>query len=135
MSKLLETLLDLVKDYSKTKLPWVYQLIKKALELKSVSVSWAAQQSRRFGFRTIMTVGVLASLYAGYQFAQQTLSPGAPKPTHDVILKGRFSSPAPSRDILILDIDERTLASLAPQHGRWPWRCLRPSEKTCGKHC
>jgi CHASE2 domain-containing sensor protein len=121
MSKLLETLLDLVKDYSKTKLPWVYQLIKKALELKSVSVSWAAQQSRRFGFRTIMTVGVLASLYAGYQFAQQTLSPGAPKPTHDVILKGRFSSPAPSRDILILDIDERTLASLAPQHGRWPW--------------
>ena len=121
MSKLLETLLDLVKDFSKTHLPWVHQRIKQALDFKSLSLSWAAQQSRRFGFRTIMTVGVLASLYAGYQFVQQTLQPGAPKPTHDVILKGRFSSPAPSRDIVILDIDERTLAALAPQHGRWPW--------------
>jgi CHASE2 domain-containing sensor protein len=121
MGKLFETLLEMVKDYSKKHFPSFYALIKKVLELRSLIVSWMARQSRRFGVRTIVTVGLIASLYACYLFVQQTLSPGTPKPTHDVILKGRFSSPAPSREIVILDIDERTLASLASQHGRWPW--------------
>jgi len=33
----------------------------------------------------------------------------------------RLSSPAPDPSILIVDIDERSLALMAPAHGRWPW--------------
>jgi CHASE2 domain-containing sensor protein len=44
-----------------------------------------------------------------------------PNASHDVILKARFSSPKPASDIFIVDIDERTLASLSEKHGRWPW--------------
>lgn len=39
----------------------------------------------------------------------------------DLAIKARLSSPKPDPSIVILDIDERSLASLAPNHGRWPW--------------
>jgi len=39
----------------------------------------------------------------------------------DLALKYRLSAPAPSPDIVIIDVDERSLADLAPDYGRWPW--------------
>ena len=41
---------------------------------------------------------------------------------YDSVLKYRLASPAPSADVVILDIDEKTLATLAPIYGRWPWQ-------------
>lgn len=121
MSKLLETSFELLQDTAKKYLPPIYALIKKVLDLKAFSLSFFAQYSRRFGFRAMIVTGVLASIYAIYLFAVDTLAPGAPKASHDVILKTRFSSPKPSANIIILDIDERTLAALSEKHGRWPW--------------
>jgi CHASE2 domain-containing sensor protein len=121
MSKMLETVVDVVRDIAKTYLPPLYNVIKRGLDLKTFSMSMVAHYSRRFGARAILTVGVLATLYASYLFMMNTLTPGMPKASHDVILKTRFSSPKPSDKILIVDIDERTLAALSEQHGRWPW--------------
>lgn len=39
----------------------------------------------------------------------------------DLAIKMRLSSPRPDPAIVILDVDERSLASLAPEYGRWPW--------------
>ncbi len=47
---------------------------------------------------------------------------GAEQSTLDKMLKIRWSSPEPSHQIVILDIDEKTLAKLAPSLGRWPWK-------------
>lgn len=121
MLKLLELILDFFKDFSEKYLPAISRLIRNALELKAFVFSWVAHYSRQFGVQAIMALGVIASLYAGYQFAARTLSPETPKPSHDVILKSRFSSPLPSKQIVIVDIDERTLALLSEKHGRWPW--------------
>ena len=41
--------------------------------------------------------------------------------TLDSAFKYRFSGPAPSDDIVIIDIDERSLAKMAKDYGRWPW--------------
>ena len=41
--------------------------------------------------------------------------------TLDLALEWRLSSPAASDDIVIVDIDERSLALLAEDYGRWPW--------------
>lgn len=41
--------------------------------------------------------------------------------TLDSALKYRFSGPAPSDNIVIIDIDERSLAKMAENFGRWPW--------------
>jgi CHASE2 domain-containing sensor protein len=97
------------------------QLLTLGGDLRTWSLSWAAWQSRRFGSRAILAVGVAATVYAGYLWVTHKIAPDAPKPSHDVILKTRWSSPPPSSQIVILDIDERSLAALAAQHGRWPW--------------
>lgn len=121
MSKILELLLDFFKDFSEKYLPAVSRLIGRVIALKAYAFSWLAHYSRQFGIQAILALGVVASLYAGVQFGTRTLSPETPKPSHDVILKSRFSSPLPSQQIVIVDIDERTLALLSEKHGRWPW--------------
>jgi len=40
----------------------------------------------------------------------------------DAAMKMRWMHPKPSPDIVILDIDEQSLAKLAPEYGTWPWR-------------
>jgi len=89
--------------------------------LHNLGMSWAAMLSRQMGNRAIFLIGILASVYAAFLFVSNQIAPEAPKASHDTILQNRWASPKPSPDILILDIDERTLASLAPEHGRWPW--------------
>lgn len=87
----------------------------------NLCMSTAALLSRHAGHRAILIVGIGASLYAGFLFVSNQISPNAPKASHDVILKSRWAGPAASKSIIILDIDERSLAKLAPEHGRWPW--------------
>jgi adenylate cyclase len=39
----------------------------------------------------------------------------------DTMVKYRFKVPKPSPDVVIADIDEKSLAAMAPEFGRWPW--------------
>lgn len=39
----------------------------------------------------------------------------------DMMVRYRFLVPEPDRDIVIIDIDESTLAAMAKEYGRWPW--------------
>lgn len=39
----------------------------------------------------------------------------------DFYMKVRLQAPAPHPDIVLVDIDEHTLAAMAPDYGRWPW--------------
>lgn len=41
--------------------------------------------------------------------------------TYDWMLAHRFRVPVPDPDVVLLDIDERSLAAMAPDYGRWPW--------------
>lgn len=121
MPKILGKLLQISRGFAKMWLPLLSSLITRGLSLQSTSLTMAANYSRRFGVRSILVVGALATAYASYLFMMSELTPDMPKASHDVILKSRLSSPLPSQEILIVDIDERTLASLSGTHGRWPW--------------
>ena len=121
MTRPIEPLVEIVGEWSKNHLPALYRLMKDVQDIKSYSMSWLAHHSRRFGSTAVVVVGTLSTVYALYLFAFASLAPDKPKPSHDVILKNRFSSPRPSPDIVIVDINERSLAILAPEHGRWPW--------------
>ena len=121
MSKMMEKVAVVLRDVGKVYAPPIYSLVDRGLDLKSFYMSMVAHYSRLFGARAILTVGVLATVYAGYIFSINVWTPGMPKASHDVILKNRISSPLPSPDILIVDIDERSLAALSDKHGRWPW--------------
>ena len=41
--------------------------------------------------------------------------------TYDYVIRHRFSSPKPNQDILIVDVDERSISQLSNKYGRWPW--------------
>jgi len=89
--------------------------------LRNLFLSKIALLSRQFGARAIVLVGIFASLWASYLFVANQIAPGAPTASHDLILKTRWAGPEPSPRVVVVDIDERSLAALAPEHGRWPW--------------
>lgn len=68
-----------------------------------------------------LTLAIIATLVASYHFLNSFVEKAAGTATQDWILQNRFSSPRPSESIVILDIDERSLAVLATEYGRWPW--------------
>ena len=41
--------------------------------------------------------------------------------SYDLVVKNRIVQPAPDPDIVIVDIDERSLSAMAGEYGRWPW--------------
>ncbi|MDX8396982.1 MAG: CHASE2 domain-containing protein [Mariprofundaceae bacterium] len=41
--------------------------------------------------------------------------------TFDTVMKMRWTSPEADKNIVILDIDENSLAEMARDYGRWPW--------------
>lgn len=46
---------------------------------------------------------------------------GMRQTTFDLMLRMRLNVPKPDADIVIVDIDEKTLAAMAADYGRWPW--------------
>lgn len=121
MPNFFRSLIDLFRALFRQQIPLLYQLAMRGVDMSNLGTSWVARLSRIWGAKALFAVGAIASAYAVFLFATDALSPGAPSRAHDAILKSRFSSPAPARDIVIVDIDERSLALLAPEHGRWPW--------------
>jgi CHASE2 domain-containing sensor protein len=90
-------------------------------DFKHLILSWAAMVSRQLGLRAILIIGLGASAYAGFMYFAGQIAPSSTSASHDAVLKARWASPKPSLNIVIVDIDERSLAALAPEHGRWPW--------------
>ncbi len=68
-----------------------------------------------FGLAALFVIAILANLVWNWA------APGVKNTSLDLAVRMRLSSPPPDPAILIVDIDERSLALLAPQHGRWPW--------------
>jgi CHASE2 domain-containing sensor protein len=40
---------------------------------------------------------------------------------YDLVIKNRFITPKRDASIVIVDINEKSLADMAPEYGRWPW--------------
>ena len=122
MDKLLEAIIDTVRDFSKKYFPRINRWIEEGFYLKDRVTTVAARLLRSSGTRSIFIVAAIASIYALYLFLHDLQKPNAPKSSHDTILKTRLSGPAASKQIVIVDIDERSIASMSDKFGRWPWR-------------
>ncbi len=66
------------------------------------------------GLALVMSIVVLVAIAGGS-------TAGMKNKAYDLIMKARFLNPAPDPEIVILDIDEASLAAMAPEYGRWPW--------------
>ena len=67
------------------------------------------------GLAAVFVVAILADLVWSWA------APGVKDSSLDLAIRMRLSSPPPDPAILLIDIDERSLALMAPDHGRWPW--------------
>jgi CHASE2 domain-containing sensor protein len=66
------------------------------------------------GFALVLAILAVFAIYAG-------LTTGIQNKAYDLIIKSRLRTPAADPDIVIVDIDEPTLAAMAGEYGRWPW--------------
>lgn len=88
---------------------------------RSLVQSRVAELLRRHRSAAVAGICAAACLYVLGAFTIDMLFEDGQTAAHDTILRHRLDSPAASSSIVIVDIDERALAALAPQHGRWPW--------------
>lgn len=63
----------------------------------------------------IFTVVIMADTFH-FQFTANMKQVGL-----DMMVKYRFLVPKPDKDIVIVDIDEASLAAMSADYGRWPW--------------
>ena len=88
--------------------------------LRNTTLSIGARARTRpvmfyLGLAALFMVAILANL------AWSWIAPGVKTSSQDLAVRLRLSSPRPDPSILIVDIDERSLALMAAEHGRWPW--------------
>ena len=78
-------------------------------------------QARRRSTSFYVGLALVFCVAVGANFVWSLTGPGIKSASLDLAVRSRLSSPAPDPDLLIVDIDERSLAQLAPTKGRWPW--------------
>jgi adenylate cyclase len=103
-------------------------MIDRIKQWKLELLSAAARAALRFETRLLLSIGLLFTVLVISLFFLEKLSARGVESRSDTILKFRLSSPHPAKNIVIVDIDERTLADLAPSHGQWPWSRDIPAE-------
>ena len=86
-----------------------------------ILTQWSVALARRFQnnfylfLAALLTLGVLMDagvFHIGENMRQKAF---------DFMVRHRVITPKPDPDIVIIDVNEASLAALAPDYGRWPW--------------
>jgi CHASE2 domain-containing sensor protein len=85
--------------------------------MKSVAVSLI----RRTGARAYLYLALIFSILILGNWGLIDLVSAAEIRLFDTLISHRLIVPTPDPDIVIVDIDEASLAGMAPEFGRWPW--------------
>jgi adenylate cyclase len=76
---------------------------------------------RRLGARAYLVFALVFSVLIVADLGILNLVAAADTKLFDMLISHRILAPKPDPDIVIIDIDEASLAGMAKQHGRWPW--------------
>jgi CHASE2 domain-containing sensor protein len=76
---------------------------------------------RRLGARTYLILAAVFSVLIVADTGLLNLVSAAETRLFDLLISHRIATPKADPDIVILDIDEASLAGMAAQNGRWPW--------------
>jgi len=77
--------------------------------------------ARRWESRFYLVLGLILGLFVIADFSLKGMYGARGADVDDQLLDWRLSSPSPSSDILIVDIDERSIERVGREQGRWPW--------------
>jgi adenylate cyclase len=76
---------------------------------------------RRLGAKAYLIIALIFSILIVGNFGLLGLLTAAETRLFDTLISHRIITPPPDPDIVIIDIDEASLAGMAPDQGRWPW--------------
>lgn len=76
--------------------------------------------TEQLGSRFYVGLGVVVALASVLGIGSE-FTFGMRVQAYDLVMQNRFRTPPPDPDILLIDIDEASLAAMAPEYGRWPW--------------
>jgi CHASE2 domain-containing sensor protein len=74
----------------------------------------------RLGNRFYLGLAVALAVVFAYALAANLMG-GMKREAYDLIIKSRYNAPPADPDIVLIDVDEASLAAMAPEYGRWPW--------------
>ena len=92
-----------------------------AHRLKTLYARLSDEVGRRLRQSFFLYLAALFTVVAVVDAATANRIGGMRQTTFDMLLRMRVNVPEPAADIVIIDIDEKTLAAMAPEYGRWPW--------------
>lgn len=79
----------------------------------------AGARPRPIAFYLALAAATLIAIAANQVWT--LADPGVKASSLDIAVRARLASPKADPGILLVDVDERSLAALAPKYGRWPW--------------
>jgi len=76
---------------------------------------------RRAGARAYLAFALVFTVVIVADLGLLNLVAATDTKLFDTLISNRLRTPPPDPDIVIIDIDEASLAGMAREHGRWPW--------------
>jgi len=92
-----------------------------AHHLRRVVADASTWIAARWKQRLYLYLAVVFSLFIVVDTAVLHVTTNMRQAAFDTMVRYRFIVPQPDRDIVIVDIDEASLAAMAKEYGRWPW--------------
>ncbi len=77
--------------------------------------------ARRFRNKFYLCLAAVFSALIAYDAVYLQITTGMQHGAYDFMMRYRIIVPKPDPDIVIVDINEASLAAMAAEYGRWPW--------------
>jgi adenylate cyclase len=89
--------------------------------LKHAFAHWSGVFTRRFRNNFYLFLAALLTVLIVLDASVFHVGTNMRQKAFDMMVRYRVIAPQPDPDIVIVDINEASLAALAPEYGRWPW--------------
>ncbi len=90
-------------------------------KLKLLIGQWLAQTTRKLRNNFYIYLGVLLTLFVMIDAGVFHIGENMRQKAFDLMVRSRLIVPKPDKDIVIVDINEASLAAMAKDFGRYPW--------------
>ena len=90
-------------------------------KLKLLIGQWMAQTTRKLRNNFYIYLGVLLTLFVLIDAGIFHVGENMRQKAFDLMVRSRLIMPEPDKDIVIVDINEASLAAMAGEYGRYPW--------------
>ncbi|HSI96528.1 MAG TPA: CHASE2 domain-containing protein, partial [Methylophilaceae bacterium] len=90
-------------------------------KLRLAITHWSAVFARRFRNNFYLFLAVLLTVLIVLDASVFNVGTNMRQKAFDFMVRHRVVQPAPDQEIVIVDINEASLAALSRDYGRWPW--------------